>query len=152
MKKSISSENSAQFAFRCHNDFDIAIVRCPPNPSMPGECSLGYRGYLCGTCAVDYGMMPSQLCKPCDGTGFTTKSLLILVVSIASAALVVGTAIKYWRSFPFKLAVRCAFQPMRIVITYAQVTSQLGDVLSFQYPPAFEAVIDVIRPVMDVRF
>ena len=39
---------------------------------------------------------------------------------------------------------------MRIVITYAQVTSQLGDVLSFQYPPAFDAVIDAIRPVMDV--
>jgi hypothetical protein len=32
----------------------------------------------------------------------------------------------------------------------AQVTSQLGDVLSFQYPPAFNAVIDAIRPIMDV--
>ena len=39
---------------------------------------------------------------------------------------------------------------MRIVITYAQVTSQLGDVLSFQYPPAFAAVVDAIRPIMDV--
>jgi hypothetical protein len=39
---------------------------------------------------------------------------------------------------------------MRIVITYAQVTSQLGDVLSFQYPPAFRAVVDAIRPIMDV--
>ena len=65
--------------------------------------------------------------------------------------LVVGIVIKYWRKFPFKLTVRCAFQPIRIVITYAQVTSQLGDVLSFQYPPAFDAVIDAVRPVMDVR-
>ena len=39
---------------------------------------------------------------------------------------------------------------MRIVITYAQVTSQLGDVLNFQYPPAFSAVIDAIRPIMDI--
>ena len=39
---------------------------------------------------------------------------------------------------------------MRIVITYAQVTSQLGGVLSFQYPPAFAAVVDAIRPIMDV--
>ena len=30
-----------------------------------------------------------------------------------------------------------------------QVTSQLGDVLNFQYPPAFRAVIDAMRPVMD---
>jgi hypothetical protein len=30
------------------------------------------------------------------------------------------------------------------------VTSQLGDVLSFQYPPAFAAIVDAIRPIMDV--
>ena len=96
-------------------------------------------------------MMPSQLCEPCADTGFTTKSLVTLLAIIAAMALVVGIGIKYWRKFPFKLAVRCAFQPMRIVITYAQVTSQLGDVLSFQYPPAFQAVVDAVRPVMDVR-
>ena len=72
---------------------------------MPGECSLGYQGYLCQTCDDDYGMMPSRLCEPCAGTGFTTKSLLTLAAIIAGVMLVVGTAIKYWRKFPFKLAV-----------------------------------------------
>jgi hypothetical protein len=144
------AKQSVQLAFRCHDEFDLAIIRCPANPSMPGECSLGYQGYLCQTCADEYGMMPSRLCEPCAGTGFTTKSLLTFQAIIVGVTLVVGTGIKYWRKFPFKLAVRCAFQPMRIVITYAQVTSQLGDVLSFQYPPVFEAVIDAIRPIMDV--
>eukprot|EP01043_Picozoa_sp_COSAG02_P018545 COSAG02_NODE_868_length_16360_cov_12.608204_8_plen_1642_part_00 len=144
------AESSIQLAFRCHDEFDLAIIRCPAHPSTPGECSLGYQGYLCQTCADGYGMMPSRLCEPCAGTGFTTKSLLTLLAIIVVMTLVVGIGIKYWRKFPFKLAVRCAFQPMRIVITYAQVTSQLGDVLSFQYPPAFEAVVDAVRPVMDV--
>ena len=95
-------------------------------------------------------MMPSRLCEPCAGTGFTTKSMLTLAAIIAGLILVIGIGTKYWNKFPYKLAVRCAFQPMRIVITYAQVTSQLGEVLSFQYPPAFDAVIDAIRPIMDV--
>ena len=143
-------DSQTQLAFRCHNEMDLAIIRCPADPSMPGECSLGYQGFLCQTCAEDYGMMPSRLCEPCAGTGFTTKSLLILVAIIVGVTLVVGTGIKYWRKLPFKLGVRCAFQPMRIVITYAQVTSQLGDVLSFEYPPAFAAIVDAIRPIMDV--
>jgi len=94
-----------QLAFRCHDEMDLAIIRCPANPSMPGECSLGYQGYLCQTCAEDYGMMPSRLCEPCAGKGFTTKSLLTLVAIIVGVTLVVATAIKYWRKFPFKLAV-----------------------------------------------
>ena len=145
------AKSSVQLAFRCHDEFDLAIMRCPANPSTPGECSLGYQGYLCQTCADGYGMTSSRLCEPCADTGFTTKSLLTLLAIVAVVTLVVGIGIKYWRKFPFKLAVRCAFQPMRIIITYAQVTSQLGDVLSFQYPPAFQAVIDAVRPVMDVR-
>jgi hypothetical protein len=99
------AESPIQLVFRCHDVMELAMIRCPANPSMPGECSLGYQGYLCQTCADDYGMMPSRLCEPCAGTGFTTKSLLILVAIIVGVTLVVGTAIKYWRKFPFKLAV-----------------------------------------------
>jgi hypothetical protein len=32
---------------------------------------------------------------------------------------------------------------------YSQVTSQLGDVLNFQYPPMMRAVINAMKPVMD---
>jgi hypothetical protein len=39
---------------------------------------------------------------------------------------------------------------MRILITYSQVTSQLGDVLDFQYPGLFGDVIDALRPIMDL--
>ena len=144
------NDQQIQLAFRCHDELEFAIIRCPANPATPGQCAVGYEGYLCQTCSEGYGMKPSQRCEPCAGAGFTAKSLLILLVIVASVTLVVGVGIRYWRKFPFKLAVRCAFQPMRIVITYAQVTSQLGDVLSFQYPPAFATVVDAIRPIMDV--
>lgn len=35
------------------------------------------------------------------------------------------------------------------MITYSQVTSQLGDVLDFTYPGVFGDVIDSLRPIMD---
>ena len=95
-------------------------------------------------------MMPSRMCEPCEGAGYTTKSMLLLAAIIVGLTVVVTLSTKYWRYFPAKFAVRCAFQPIRIVITYAQVTSQLGDVLNFKYPPAFAAVIDAIRPIMDI--
>eukprot|EP01043_Picozoa_sp_COSAG02_P028716 COSAG02_NODE_1754_length_11053_cov_1.832390_2_plen_275_part_00 len=141
-----------QLAFRCHVKLELAQVRCPANPAAPGQCTLGYQGYLCQTCAKGYGMVVSQRCEPCAEAGFTTRSLIILLAIIASITLVVGMGIKHWHKFPFKLAVRCAFQPIRIVITYAQVTSQLGDVLSYQYPAAFAEIVDAVRPIMDVRF
>ena len=99
------ADSPIQLAFRCHDEFDLAIIRCPANPSMPGECSLGYHGFLCQSCVEGYGLMPSRLCEPCAGTGFTTKSMLMLGSIIAGVPLVVGTGIKYWRKFPFKLTV-----------------------------------------------
>ena len=55
-----------------------------------------------------------------------------------------------WGKFPLQHVVRCAAQPLRILITYSQVTSQLGDVLDFKYPGLFGDVIEALRPIMDV--
>ena len=95
-------------------------------------------------------MMPSQRCEPCAKTGYNLRSLLIVSAVVVGMIVATAVTIRYWQMFPGKHAMRCAFQPVRIVITYAQVTSQLGDVLNFKYPPFFSAVIDAIRPVMDV--
>eukprot|EP01045_Picozoa_sp_COSAG04_P045129 COSAG04_NODE_15661_length_524_cov_1.447059_2_plen_54_part_01 len=53
-------------------------MRCPANPETPGQCGVGYTGFLCATCADGYGMMPSRRCEPCEGTGYTAKSMLLL--------------------------------------------------------------------------
>ena len=136
--------------FRCHIDLDIAALRCPANPDFPGQCNEGYKGKLCSTCVENYGMSPSRACEPCDNSGYTMKSMMVLMAMILSIAVICYIVSRFWKAFTLKHFARCAFQPGRIVITYSQVTSQLGDVLDFTYPPLFGSVIDALRPIMDL--
>jgi hypothetical protein len=53
-----------------------------------------------------------------------------------------------WR-LRLSLAYRAAFQPMRMVVTWAQITSQIGSVLHIHYPPVFLKVVVVLRPLRD---
>ena len=115
--------------FRCHIEMDIAAKRCPLNPDYPGQCALGYEGKLCDTCIDGYGMDPSRECAPCAGTGYTPESFTLLGIILGALALLTVILAKVWKAFPLKHFPRCAFQPGRILITYSQVTSQLGDVL-----------------------
>ena len=67
----------------------------------------------------------------------------------AAVVLIVGSLVKHFHRLPGQHLIRSAFVPTRIIVTYCQVTSQLGDVLNFPYPPAFQAVVDVISPIID---
>ena len=95
-------------------------------------------------------MSPTRACEPCEGTGYTGQSLLALIGILAAVALLLYVLAKVWVAFPLKHLARVAFQPGRIIITYSQVTSQLGDVLDFTYPGVFGDVIEALRPVMDL--
>ena len=46
-----------------------------------------------------------------------------------------------------RVAVRCAFQPFRIVVTYMQITSQVGPVLRIRFPAEFDAIVQVMKSV-----
>ena len=46
---------------------------------------------------------------------------------------------------------RAAFQPMRMVVTYAQITSQIGSVLHVHYPPVFAGVVESLKFLKDLR-
>lgn len=50
-----------------------------------------------------------------------------------------------------QVVMQAAFQPMRMVITWAQVTAQIGSVLQVHYPPVFASAVKVLRYVQDVR-
>ena len=78
-------------------------------------------------------MTPGRTCEPCSATGFTITSLFILLAIIAGLTLIGGAVGKYWHRVPGKHLVRCAFVPFRILVIYAQVVTQLGDVLAFPY-------------------
>ena len=49
-----------------------------------------------------------------------------------------------------KATLRSCWQPARMVITYFQVTAQLGPVLSMQYPPLFESAIASAAALLEV--
>ena len=80
----------------------------------------------------------------------TVGSIFILLGMIAGLALILGIAAKLWKGFPLKHLLRCSVQPMRILITYSQVTTQLGDVLNFAYPGIFGDVLDFLKPILDI--
>lgn len=146
-RRMLQETRTTSVAFRCHQEWDLAVVRCPANPSRPGLCTEGYTGFLCQSCAHGYGMAPSRACEPCGNTRASGTAVLVLTAAAAIAALCFGTS-KLWPLLPGKHLVRCAFVPLRILVTYGQVVSQLGEVLSFPYPPLFNGVVNVIRPVI----
>jgi hypothetical protein len=112
--------------FRCHIEMDIAKKRCPANPAVPGTCMPGYKGSLCSSCVENYGMSPSRECEPCDDTGYTSKSFLILFSILVAIVILAVAGAKIWQAYTLKHLARSSFQPMRIMVTYSQVTSQLG--------------------------
>jgi ABC-type branched-subunit amino acid transport system substrate-binding protein len=147
--------------FRCHPDIEVARKRCPGTAdgrrlavvesTMNPECAQGYSGHICGECDDDWGMNTDRECEPCEsGASGTVGSIFILLGMIAGLALILGVAAKLWKGFPLKHLLRCSVQPMRILITYSQVTTQLGDVLNFAYPGIFGDVLDFLKPILDI--
>jgi Ca2+-binding EF-hand superfamily protein len=147
-RRSLATAN-VQHTFRCHAQEYLAKIRCPANPDYDNQCAPGYTGMLCQSCEDEFGMTPGFMCEPCTKAGFTSKSAIILIAIISFVTIVVALAVKYWDRVPGKHFVRCCFVPMRILVTYAQIITQLGGVLSFPYPPEFQAVVDTIQPVID---
>eukprot|EP01043_Picozoa_sp_COSAG02_P060898 COSAG02_NODE_8058_length_2728_cov_3.738684_2_plen_740_part_00 len=48
-----------------------------------------------------------------------------------------------------RVLARATFQPLRMVISWVQITSQIGGVLHIRYPPQFESAIDALRFLED---
>ena len=49
-----------------------------------------------------------------------------------------------------RMVARCAFTPLRIIIIFAQVTSQFGSVFHITYPPGMTALANSLRIFVDV--
>ena len=141
---------SDMLVHRCNTDMELGAQRCPADPEFQGQCAEGYAGLLCNSCDENYGMKGgTTTCEPCDSSEFTLGSGFALAGVFIVAMLIVGSLVKHFHRLPGQHLIRSAFVPTRIIVTYCQVTSQLGDVLNFPYPPAFQAVVDVISPIID---
>ena len=49
-----------------------------------------------------------------------------------------------------RLVSGAAFQPLRMVVSWAQITSQIGGVLHVHYPPQFSSAVEALRFLQDV--
>ena len=97
-------------------------------PGVVGTCAANHTGMLCASCVEGTGKERAEnTCEPCEPLTFgNVLATLALLVGIAVLLLVLHY---YWiRSSMHHLA-RVAFQPGRILVSYGQVTSQLGSVL-----------------------
>ena len=107
------SETPIVSVFRCHIEMHLAIARCPKG-SPPGVCAEGYDGLLCAGCVDGYGMSPSRICEPCEDTGYTTQSMMIMAIIITSIFLIITILGKVWGAFPLKHFARLVHkQPSR---------------------------------------
>ena len=50
-RRRLEAADGVSFAFRCHVEDELAVARCPADAN-PGECSLGYTGFLCQSCVT----------------------------------------------------------------------------------------------------
>eukprot|EP01047_Picozoa_sp_COSAG01_P020513 COSAG01_NODE_1169_length_11408_cov_35.108056_3_plen_2198_part_00 len=152
---SATSQDDIKFVFRCHHDMEVAVKRCPGGGAFrrlqvrKSTCAPGYNGHLCGECEENFGMTKDRECVACDDTD-TGAAFGIFFAAVVVLIIVLTIFGKLWSKFPLKYLLRCSIQPIRIVITYAQVTTQLGDVLDFSYPGVFGDVIEFLKPIMDV--
>lgn len=74
-------------------------------------------------------MSVKRECQPCEGSGYTLQSMLLLLVIAVGVGIGLSVLAYMWKAFTLKHFLRCAFQPLRIFITYTQVTGQLGAVV-----------------------
>jgi hypothetical protein len=137
------------FIFRCHQNLEIAALRCPGG-DLQTACAEGYTGFTCGSCADGWGMSGDKECLSCEGNEITVGGVLLLLLVLLGIVVVLAVMGKYWMRFPWRHVLRCAAQPTRILITYTQVTSQLGDVLDYSFPGAFGDIVQILKPILDI--
>ena len=152
----LDEDHATVSVFRCHNDMSTGVKRCPGSSSgaarrleETSQCNIGYTGIICGECSEGFGMRNSE-CVPCDDVGYNWQSFLVLLAVVVCVFVAFFLLGKKWRNFPLKHVIRCSAQPLRMLITYSQVTSQLGDILDFNFPGLFGDVIEFLRPLIDL--
>eukprot|EP01052_Picozoa_sp_SAG31_P008866 SAG31_NODE_455_length_15433_cov_4.248728_1_plen_1124_part_00 len=136
------------------------------------QCNEGYMGALCNVCAdvdnggVAYGKR-GQECVPCSELGnasiFNWKGLMLLFVGVFGLALWQRKRVRQGgkhdnmserlleqetqtnAALKFNVFMSMApalIQPLRIIISFAQVCAQLGTVLMVTLPPRIKNVLD----------
>ena len=124
-------EEADSTVFRCIGVQDDSQAMEPPDGlrGTVGDCVANHTGMLCASCAEGYGkdLMESE-CRACET--LTAGNILATVGIFVGFLLVCLLVHHFWKQSALHHLARVAFQPGRILVSYAQVTSQLGAVLN----------------------
>eukprot|EP01052_Picozoa_sp_SAG31_P026173 SAG31_NODE_2353_length_5881_cov_20.405742_2_plen_808_part_01 len=128
----------------CHqqNTSSVGIARCLPD----------YTGHFCKSCS-ESAFMQNGVCVKCSETSLLGS----LGVMAGVFVVVIGVAVLVWRwanndrsrheRHTIVAITKSMWQPLRILITYAQAIAEVDTVLNFSFPPYFESVLHVLQLV-----
>ena len=147
----------ATHVFQCDSKFGCHTAT---STSSSNCISDRYEGHFCMSCASGFehgkadGLYEYE-CVECD-----TADLAISVLALAICAVVIG-AISTWawkkqkrmdeaEILAYQAVVRCIWQPIRTLIVYSQVNSQIGSVLNVPFPELFTDIMQRLGSVLSV--
>jgi hypothetical protein len=137
--------------FGCHTATSTSSSNC---------ISDRYEGHFCMSCAsgFEHGKTngPYQYeCVECD-----TADLAISVLALAIFVGVIGAiSTVAWKKqkrmneaevLAYQAVVRCMWQPIRTLIVYSQVNSQIGSALNVPFPDLFTDIMQRLGSVLSV--
>jgi hypothetical protein len=142
-----SSGGYDQHFFECYDEEHCVGLGSNSSVDRPvGSCVDNHAGLICASCENGYGMQVDA-CILCEGLK-AGRVLLTVVLMFGSMVLLFAIA-KKLAGLDLMQMVRCGFQPMRILVSYAQLISLLGPILNFRYPGWFGDFVDAIRPIVE---
>jgi hypothetical protein len=130
---------------------------------LTAGCQPLFTGHFCSTCIDNYEMKvkpatstndQSFTCVPCGNVSrlsglITTGVLVVVMLLIGFRNQLLRRLVPTPEGRQVMLAVvNSVVQPIRILVTWGQVTSQLGLVLDWEPPEQFKAVMDFIAKLV----
>ena len=143
--------------FECESKFGCHTV----TSTLSSNCiNDRYVGHFCMSCASGYEHSKTDgpyeyECVECD-----TTDLAISILALAISAVVIGAiSTLAWKKqkrmneaevLASQAVVRCIWQPIRTLIVYSQVNSQIGTVLNVPFPELFTDIMQRLGSVLNV--
>lgn len=148
------------------------------DPLVPHLCGDGYVGALCLACIADYHHVGDR-CEVCASSRASSPTFWIVMMVVGGLPCFAtcyacrnsyvekkrvksgdvaddfeheGGIAGYFcpgHIHQVRVGLRSAVQPFRILVTYMQVTSQVGPVLRIKFPDVFEEIVEMLKSVSD---
>eukprot|EP01046_Picozoa_sp_COSAG06_P038060 COSAG06_NODE_4358_length_4332_cov_1.458540_2_plen_585_part_00 len=150
--------------FRCKAETGcFGLTSAEGTSDVMSGCRPNHVGYFCQTCDADFVMERNSSietsefsCIPCD-EATTGERWVVGLAVLATAGISFAVRKRVIRLFtedPLLIqailaATRSCWQPIRILITYAQVTQQMSSVLNVRFPKRFLTAVEGLSDMMN---